>query len=323
MSTNFKLFASATIIVGLLTVSAFQHSSIISYENIVKTLNNTVAEQAITIEDQSSEIEELNTSNYLLTVELDLVKDSLNLLQEDLFSLRKQVQKSKKSLAAVENELKIRQQELDFVKSQIKTFQKVKKSAKKKQTALADKVTELEEQIAQLNYMRITSTKDMKIVEEKHEEKVVVANKMTNLKNIMDKTIVDYRGVSIKSDRDGDSLNKLKKEGRNWKYTVINFDLQNAVPALLLDAEFEWRIVDMDNGEALSFIESNKMYPNGKDRKGLTFSYPGYAQETVFINTQAKEGNSYELKLYYVEDGQAYYVNGSSRPIIFDRNIID
>ncbi len=323
MSTNFKLFASATIIVGLLTVSAFQHSSIISYENIVKTLNHTVEEQAITIEEQTFEIEELNTSNYLLTVELDLVKDSLNLIQEDLFSLRKQVQKSKKSLAAVENELKIRQQELDFVKSQIVTFQNVKKVKAKKQTALTAKIAELEGQIAQLNYMKITSSKDVKIVEKKQEEKVVVANKMTNLKNIMDKTIVDYRGISVKSERDGDNLNKLKKDGRNWKYTVINFDLQNAVPALLLDSEFEWRIVDMDNGEAISFIESNKMYPNGKDARSLTFSYPGYAQETVFINTQAKEGSSYELKLYYIEEGQAYYVNGSSRPIIFDKNVIN
>lgn len=188
----------------------------------------------------------------------------------------------------------------------------------------------LEEQLDQLSYLQQNETQDyveaaqeIDKVETAVAQKEETAEKMVKLKAILDNTIIDFRGISLRAERDGDHISKLKKKGKNWKYTFINFDIQNAIPGYLIGAEFEWRIVDMDTGEPISYIESNNVYPDAKDTKGLNFIYQGYAEEVVFINTQPKEGANYELKLFYIEDGQDYYVNGSSRPIVFDKQCID
>ena len=326
MSTSLKILVSATAVIGLLTVTAYQQSNILSYKEIISFQSNKLDEQAMIIDDQAMEIEELTVNNTLLTEELNLVRDSISILQNELTILQNSYNKSKSSLKAIEDELAIRQKELDFIKAQLLK----KKSKSSNEAALKQKVAMLEEQLDQLSYLQQNETQDyveaaqeIDKVETAVAQKEETAEKMVKLKAILDNTIIDFRGISLRAERDGDHISKLKKKGKNWKYTFINFDIQNAIPGYLIGAEFEWRIVDMDTGEPISYIESNNVYPDAKDTKGLNFIYQGYAEEVVFINTQPKEGANYELKLFYIEDGQDYYVNGSSRPIVFDKQCID
>ncbi|HHB78602.1 MAG TPA: hypothetical protein ENK85_05155 [Saprospiraceae bacterium] len=326
MSTSLRILISATAIIGLLTVTAFQQNSLISYKQLIGVQSQKLKKQAQTIENQAEEIEELTISNTLLEDQLLLVRDSISILQNDLAALKTTLEKSKTNLSAIQKELKVRQKELDFVKAEL--LQKTSNSAKVAQ--LKEKVAELEEQLEQLNYLKQNEQEDFVEYETEAQdletevvEKEQTAEKMTQLKAILENTIIDYKGISLRTERDGDNISKIKKNGKNWKYTFINFDLQNTNPAFLVGSTFEWRIIDMDNGEPISFIESNQVYPKGIDTKGFSFTYQGYAQEAVFINTQEKQGSSYELKLYYLEDDQAYYVNGSSRPIVFDKHCID
>ncbi len=326
MSTSLKILVSATAVIGLLTVTAFQQSNILSYKEVISAQKIQLDEQAVIIDDQLMEIEELTVDNTLLTEELNLVRDSISILQNDLSILQRTYQKSKKSLTAIEKELDVRQKELDFIKAELLK----KKSKSSHEAALKEKVAMLEDQLEQLDYLQQNETEEAVKVEDKMDEvetavaqKEQTAEKMVKLKAILDNTIIDFRGISLRTERDGDHISKLKKKGKNWKYTFINFDIQNAMPSYLIGAEFEWRITDMDTGEPISYIESNQVYPNAEDAKGLHFIYQGYAEEIVFINTQPKEGANYELKLFYLEDGQDYYVNGSSRPIVFDKQCID
>jgi len=326
MSTSLKILVSATAVIGLLTVTAYQQSNILSYKDVINFQSNKLEEQTLIIDDQLIQIEDLTVQNSLLAEELYLVRDSISILQNDLTILQNTYKKSKKSLSAVEDELAVRQKELDFIKAQI--LKKSKKSSK--EAALKEKVVLLEDQLEQLEYLRQNETEAVVEVANNIEEvevavaqKEETAEKMVKLKTILDNTIIDFRGISLRAERDGDNISKLKKSGKNWKYTFINFDIQNAMPGYLVGAEFEYRITDMDTGEPISYIESNKVYPDAADAKGLHFIYQGYAEEAVFINTQPKSGVNYELKLFYLEDGQDYYVNGSSRPIIFDKHCID
>jgi len=326
MSNSLKILVSASAVIGLLTVTVFQQSNILSYKKVISFQNVKLEQQAAIIDDQANEIEELTISNALLSDELNLVRDSISILQNDLTILQTKYQKSKKSLSAVEEELAIRQKELDFIKAQMLK----NKTKASNEAALKEKVAMLEAQLEQLNYLQENEKEDVIEVENEIEEvetavtnKEETAEKMVRLKAILENTIIDFRGISLRSERDGDHIAKLKKNGKNWKYTFINFDIQNAMPGYLVGAEFEWRIVDMDTGEPLSYIESNSVYPDAEDAKGLHFVYQGYAQEVVFINTQPKKGANYELKLFYLEDGNEFYVNGSSRPIIFDKQCID
>ena len=326
MSPSLKILVSATAVIGLLTVTAFQQSNILSYKEVISFQSNKLEEQAIIIDDQIVEIDELTVNNTLLLEELNLVRDSISILQNDLTILKDTYQKSKKSIKAIEDELDVRQQELDFIKKELIK----KKSKSSKEAALKEKVAMLEEQLEQLNYLQKKETEEFVEVENKIEEVEVVvtkkeatAEKMAKLKAILENTIIDFHGISLRTERDGDHISKLRKNGKNWKYTFINFDIQNAMPGYLVGAEFEWRITDMDTGMPISYIESNKIYPDAKDTKGLFFIYQGYAEEAVFINTQPKEGANYELKLFYLEDGNEFYVNGSSRPIVFDKHCID
>ena len=326
MSTSLKILVSATAVIGLLTVTAFQQSNIISYKEVISQQINKINDQANIIDDQIAEIDELYVSNTLLLEELNLVRDSISILQNDLTILQGAFQKSKKSLSAVEKELAVRQKELDFIKAELLK----KKSKPSNEAALKEKVAALEEQLEQLAYLQQNEVEEVIEVENEIDEveatvavKEAAAEKMIKLKAILENTIIDFRGISLRTKRDGDNISKLKNNGKNWKYTFINFDIQNAMPGYLVGAEFEWRITDMDTGKPISYIESNNMYPDADDVKGLNFIYQGHTEEVVFINTQPKEGANYELKLFYLEDGNEFYVNGSSRPIVFDKHCID
>ena len=326
MSTTLRILLTASAIISLLAVTAFQQNNIISYQDFIRVQSQKLAIQDEIIKEQDNEIEHLTMSNSLLIAELDVIRDSISILHNDLFILKQTAQKNANSLAAVQNELDVRQKELNFLKAEYKK----KKLSVEKEASLLEYIASLESQIEQIEAMKTREEENVEEVEyevEEVEEEVLekeeISSTMSRLAVIMNQTHIELKAVSIRSSRDSDSINKLKDDGRNWKYTVINFDLYNADQALLTDANFEWRIINMDTGEPLSYIESNYVYPNANDSKGLAFTYSGHAQEVVFINTEKKEGANYELKLFCIEDNQAYVVNGSSRPIIFDGQTID
>lgn len=326
MSNSLKILVTATAVIGLLTVTAFQQSNIVSYKEVIQFQSTKLEEQTVIIDNQIVEIEELTVNNTLLIEELNLVRDSISFLQNELTILQSTYQKSLTNLTSIEDELNIRQKELEFIKAEL-----LKTQAKKaEKAALKEKVVMLEDQLEQLDYLHQTEAEEFVEVETQIDEVEVAvakkeenAEKMVKLKTILENTIIDFRGISLRTERDGDNISKIKKNGKNWKYTFINFDIQNSMPGYLVGAEFEWRIIDMDTGLPLSYIESNKMYPDSDDAKGLFFIYQGYTQEAVFINTQPKEGANYELKLFYLEGENEFYVNGSSRPIVFDKHCID
>ena len=326
MSNTLRILLVSSSIIGLLAITALQQKSIGSYKNFITIQDSKIKIMDDIIKEQDKEIEHLTAENTNLQMELDIVRDSINILNNDLVILKQSALKATKSLAAVQKELDIRQKELDFLKSELKKSQKSKNNEAKLKARIAD----LEGQVRQIQFMKEQTeseadevTDEVEEVEAYIQDKEEVASTMSRLALIMNQTHVDIKSVSLRETRDGDSIRKLKNDGKNWKYTVINFDLFNENNRLLTDANFEWRIVDMDTGEPISFLESNYVYPAAPDEKGLTFTYPGYAQELVFINTEKKEGSNYELRLYYLEDDQAYYVNGSSKPIIFDQRSID
>lgn len=317
MSSAFKTLIGSTAVIGLVTIASFQQNNISSYEQIVGIQDQTIFEQKITIEDQATEIAGLMETNAYLEIEIDLIRDSLSIALNDVELISQKLEKSQNSLNAVKEELTVRQKELSFLKS------KIKKGSRSKTKEYRQEIAMLEQQVEQLTDMLNKTNQTVQEDKVEYDRKSEVAYKMTALKAIMDQSHIEYRGIELKESRDGDNISKLRKNGSNWKYTIVNLDIQNALPDLLLDGTFELRIVDMDTGEAVSYLESNMVYPNIDDSKGIQFSYPGHAQQVVFINTQQKKGSSYELKMYYLEDGQSYYVNNSSRPIIFDKQVID
>lgn len=326
MSTTLRILLTASAIISLLAVTAFQQNNIISYQDFIRVQSQKMAIQDEIIKEQDNEIEQLTITNTLLLAELDVIRDSITILHNDLFILKQTAQKNAHSLAAVQKELDVRQKELGFLKAEYKR----NKLSVEKEANLLDHIANLESQIEQIEALKTReeeSVEEMEFEVEEMEEEVIekeeIASTMSRLAVIMNQTHIELKAISIRSSRDSDNINKLKDDGKNWKYTVINFDLFNADQTLLADANFEWRIINMDTGEPISYIESNYVYPNADDSKGLAFTYDGYAQEVVFINTEKKEGANYELKLFCIEDNQAYVVNGSSRPIIFDGKAID
>ncbi|GEM_PF-6105004 len=317
MGNPIKTLLVGSVITGLVTITAFQQSEINDFNTVLEHLRHKVAEQNDIIVEQEQELDELRTRNTNLVIQLDLVRDSLRAVKHDLAIAKRKYQRSQKSLAAVKKELDVRQKELAFVKESLKKLQKAKSNSKREQE-LKKQVAALQKQVEQLQYLKEQSQEQVETRLEEVRQEDDLANKLRQIRLVLEGTKTEYKAISLRTERDGDDITSLKHNGRNWKYTVVNLDLQNAVPGVLVGQQFELRIVDSDTGEPLSFIESNPIYPDADDNIGLRFTYPGHPQELVFINTEPKDGENYEIKLFYVLDGQTYYVNNSTRQIIFD-----
>lgn len=156
---------------------------------------------------------------------------------------------------------------------------------------------------------------------EDEKEEIIASRKQMRMREIVVATNIDFKSISIRDEKDGKDLDKIKNEG--WRYTVINFDLTNPKPDAIFDEEFILQIFDTDNQRVVPFNESNPEFPDSNlGATGYKFTYEGKPLEIAYFNSQKKTSKNYEVRLYYAGKGFLLPLkNGTSR-IVEDGNVV-
>jgi hypothetical protein len=147
--------------------------------------------------------------------------------------------------------------------------------------------------------------------------KTIEQKKLERIGHITNQTWVDFHEISLTKKVNKGKISKVKEGSDDWKYTMVNFSMKNPDAQLLLDANFILKIINSETGEILQYIEANPEYPQSEtSMAGVTFKFENNPVLLTHINNQEKTGNQYELRMYYVEDGQEHLMTNCSRVIV-------
>ena len=148
---------------------------------------------------------------------------------------------------------------------------------------------------------------------ENEKDEIIAARKQSRMKEIVTTTRIDFKSISLRDEKSGKSLDKIKENG--WRYTIIEFDMKNADPDAIYDEDFIVQIFDVDNQRVVPYNESNPGFPDSHlGSTGHKFTYEGEPMKIAYFNSQKKTGKNYEVRFYYAGKGFLLPIkNGNSR----------
>ncbi len=149
----------------------------------------------------------------------------------------------------------------------------------------------------------------------------IVSRKQERLANIMAKTEVKFSSISLRNREGGNELKRIKSED-NWRYTFIDFDLDNVDKESIMDETFIIQVYDLDNNVVVPFNEKNMQFPNSEmGAIGYKFKYDGKPVSVRYLNTQPKEGRNYELRLIYFKNDLTFKLANGTKRIVEDGKV--
>ncbi|MBI1225564.1 MAG: hypothetical protein GC192_10045 [Bacteroidetes bacterium] len=153
----------------------------------------------------------------------------------------------------------------------------------------------------------------------------IISRQQERLSNIMTKTQVKFESISLRNREGGNELKNIKKNDNDWRYTFIDFDLDNIDREAIMDEYFVLQVFDLDNNEVMPFNEKNMAFPKSEmGAMGYKFKYDGKPVSIRYINTQAKEGSNYEVRLLFFKKDLAYELaNGKKRIVESGKVTVD
>lgn len=297
-----------------------------------------IEDQDHTILEQDKEIDFLNVSlkneveangvllgeNIALRDQIDLLSDSIVILQDHIIKLEKTIRGQKKAINSFKSKLRAVEQQYQAIKTEIAEL--VRKEEVDRTTIAnleADKAS-LRDEISNLNVKKDEIEQAQIITEAELLDQKVSEARFRRITKLVNETKVRFNKVTLTTKRFGKAIKKIKKENTKWKYTVLEFFLENEDLKLLLDEQFIVKIVDSDSGEVLSYIESNPNFPDSEmDTKGVNFKFDGNMIEVSYYNNQKKAGDNYEVQIFYLSDGEEYLLLDGAKPFIQNRKVMD
>lgn len=277
-------------------------------QDSIYSLDRTLALERSAKRDAEVENERLNEANEQLEEEKSELNKEVSRLKKEIKDLRLRIKTQRETIEGIRDEIAQKEMALAALSSRQKKEKK-----------------ELEAQILSLQTTNdsILISKDSlvnEMIDKEDEEEVYRANL-----EIIEKTVVSYQLISPRKDKNGKEFKKLKKN--NWNYTVVEFSMYHEDPELLAGENFILKIVDADTRRPLPMRETNPEFPDSEmNELGLSFNFTDNPLQMTHVNMEEKEGDSYEMALYYVRDDQEFLLrngmvdfirNGKPEPIGF------
>ncbi len=115
------------------------------------------------------------------------------------------------------------------------------------------------------NYEMTIKLETESIIQDKMESE----NRFRKIVDLVNNTRIRFQDIQIKMDPTGHPVTRLITDGKNWKYTSINFFMKHDDSKVLLDEQFLVKIIDMDFQEEIKLVESNPMVEEKVEEKGV------------------------------------------------------
>ena len=148
-------------------------------------------------------------------------------------------------------------------------------------------------------------------------QSVIISKQQERLATIITKTSVKFSTISLRSREGGNELKKVQKSDNDWRFTFIDFNLENVEKAAIIDETFVIQVFDLDNNAVVPFNEKNLAFPNSEmGAIGFKFKYDGNPVSVRYINTQPKEGSNYEIRLVYLKNGLTFKLANGTMKVV-------
>ena len=131
--------------------------------------------------------------------------------------------------------------------------------------------------------------------------------------SLIENTNVSYNYIACRNDRYGRKIKKLKRSAKNWKYTFIQFNLENDNINLLLNQEFRLRVLSTD-------LNTYVQFHTDQERKSSTyhdFVYEGEPIKLSIFNQDVK-GTSFDVQIFYMIDGEEYLLEDDQKQLFLE-----
>ena len=141
------------------------------------------------------------------------------------------------------------------------------------------------------------------------------------LANIVTNTKVNFESISLRNKENSNDLKKIKNDG--WRYTFIDFSLENPEANALRDEYFLIQIFDLDNNQVVPMNEYNPGFPDSpQGSTGYLFQHTGKPVSVRYINTQLKQGSNYQVRLFYYKDKMVFPLRNGIQDIVKNGEVV-
>ena len=323
MSKTLISLIGATVLIGL-GIFAFQQNTTIEVQDktIVTQKKEIVSLEEsldITIEEKHA----LLAENAVLKDQITILRDSVKMLNKKVSALRGVIKKQKRTIRAIQAKVKKFETEYAALKNKIAQLSREGQVNKDLIAKIEYEKASMRNEMSTLNTEIVDKVKKYQMTKEELMDMKASRTEMERIANITDNTKVKFQHISIRKDRYGKPLKKMSKNGKKWRYTLIEFNLENPNSKMILDEKFMVKIIDSNTGEAISHIEPNPSFPDSYiDSKGITFKYDGNLVELAFRNNEAKNSSNYEVQVSYINGNDEYLLLNGSKPFIIGKKVI-
>ncbi len=278
-----------------------------------ESLEATVAENKVLLEE-----------NHELENQVAQLRNQVAELKSQVKSLQGKVSRQKRQLRSFDKKLKKMEQQYNQLRDEIAEIHKAGALDKVKIDQLELEKAQIRQQVESLNVQKDQMVKQQQITEAELLDRQVSEARMRRINNIVNETAVEFVNVITRKKRYSKPVNRIRN-GKGWKYTIVNFHLNNADKQALLDERFLVKIINSDTHEILSYIESNPNFPNSTiDSKGVPFRFDGNLVEIAHFNNLQKKGKNYEIQVFYVDDqGKEYPLINGLRPLVVSGKVLE
>jgi small-conductance mechanosensitive channel len=322
--SSMRLIAGAFLAISLLAFTFTQQEQIKEQAKKILQFETQISSLETLLSTETEANTQLRAENQLLVEENVALKDSISSLNTKVFSLQQKVQKHLATIKGIKSELALKEKkikELIAELSKIKTANTV--VAEKKIAVIKKEIAAVSEEKEQLLELQKDETNIQSETEEDLIGKEMELRRASTIESILKNTSVEYKAIELRKTRTSDPLKKIDEDGSNWVFTTVQFHLLNVDEKYLTEEYFALKIVNRDTGEELPYLESNPAYANADhETTGFTFQWRKNPMEIVYINMQAKTGDNYDAKIYFINEDKHFLLPASVIPIIRDGKIV-
>ncbi len=310
--------------VGLLAVGVNQNNKIQGQEKTITTQEEEIDFLEENLATTVAENQTLLEENHELENQVAKLKEKVSSLKSTIKKLEGKVGKQKKQLYSFEKQLKEMKASYTQLKTEIANITRNGQIDKQRIAELENEKTLVRQQMEGLNVQKEKIQDLQKQTEAELLDRQVSEARFRRIASIANDTKVEFINVIARKKRYNHPINRIRN-GKGWKYTIVNFRLINADPQTLLDENFIMKIVNSETHEVLTYIESNPNFPNSTlDSKGVSFKFDGNLVETVHYNNFQKEAKNYEIQIFYVDDnGEEYQLLNGQKPLVVNGKVME
>jgi len=282
----------------------------------IEELQYYLEETTIDLEATASQLEVTETQLEESELTVAELKAEISRLQGIISNLDKEIEEYKESLKNLRGRISKLKDKVESLGNEITSLQQEKNANWQKINDLIKEKEQAQNEIASLKIKEETIQEVKQEVELEAATKVEKTKELNDLRRMLTSTVVNFQKINVLKKEDGKPLSKVKRN-KNWRYTHIQFSLDNENQDLLRNYQFVVKVLDIDTGMTMPHNENNQQFPDGlNNTDGYILDYDGNLADILYFNNTKKESQNYEVRVYVRLNGNDIPLTKGRCPLV-------